>query len=178
MSDTKDRPADSSIVSGASLYFEPVTQLLQESSQRKADASIDEHASTPEIPRVEVRERATKWVNAFALNSAAFAMAAIIPGAHFSSAIPLVHTMALTIGRMYHGESFSPADAANIVVQLDMAKSDGVVAKLAVSEILSFIPVLGWAAKAGILTSVLKPAGHTLIEYFEAERASTLRVAE
>jgi uncharacterized protein (DUF697 family) len=73
--------------------------------------------------------------------------------------------------------------AADVKIVKDIAKAFGVDAysieeigaavgatatgKIAAGELLSFIPVFGWAVKSAVAASVTKAMGETMISYFK-----------
>lgn len=160
----KNESSPGSLAEGVSLFFDPVTRLLRRTSQSNADET-GANASIPHADTLPTRDVAIRWLEGFVRTSAAFSVAAVVPFAISSSVTTLLHSMALGIGRIYNGDSFDAAHAAQILDEL--GRSEGLIARVISTEFLSFVPIIGWAFKAATLTSMLRKAGMEIIEHFE-----------
>ncbi|WP_282782103.1 hypothetical protein [Phaeodactylibacter xiamenensis] len=90
--------------------------------------------------------------------------------------IPGIHSIGLTVA-----EAKLAADIAKIygvkpyglgwraILQLIMTYCGGSAALKGLGEALNFVPIIGWAAKPLVATSVMKGFGEALIFYFEEE---------
>lgn len=108
------------------------------------------------------KERAEKWVHAYAVGGAA-ATAVPIPGGS-TVALGLMEThMIYWIAKVY-GEELTIGEIVAVGSGLEVA---GFVLKGIAMEVVNFIPVLGQLAKAGIAVGAIEGLGALIIDHYE-----------
>jgi hypothetical protein len=152
-----------SVSAGVSLYFDPVTRLLQRDGSAK-DGSGDRSAAPADSP--SAHQRAEKWLDEFVSNTAGIAIAAFVPGAMTGSLFSWLQAMTIGIGRIYRGDSLRQREIAHVLNEIAWGPKSPL-KRILTSELLSFIPVLGWLAKGATLTYSLKGVGREIIDYFD-----------
>ena len=108
------------------------------------------------------RPLANEAVNATAIENAGVGFAAIIPGADMPVMTANQFKMVLQIAAAY-GQSLSADRAKELAAVTGGAFALRTVAR----NVVGTVPVLGWAAKAGIAYAGTQAMGHAAIEYFE-----------
>ncbi len=110
------------------------------------------------------KDVARKHVNGFSLGGGAFAIIPI-PGVHSAGLTAAEIKMATDIARIY---GIKPNGIVwKIILKVIMLKLGGSALLKGVGEALTFIPIIGWAAKSIVAGSAIKGFGEILIAYFE-----------
>ncbi|MEW5854390.1 MAG: hypothetical protein AB2A00_36785 [Myxococcota bacterium] len=111
---------------------------------------------------VRCRDKAWQWVN---LASAGAVPLSLVPIPGFSSTSLTAIEVALIyqVAKIY-GVSLSQVDLTVLAGTIGVGS---LALKAGVAEMLNFVPVAGWAAKAAIAPSVVRGIGGLVIKHFE-----------
>lgn len=120
------------------------------------------------------RDKAHEWVKE---NAARTVLAAAVP-----MPIPLGHSVLTTAIEAYmiiqiasiYGKKISMKEAIALIPVLGVTMGVGKMAALAAGELLTYIPVAGWAAKGGIGAGIAYLIGKKAISYFEAKEPNKI----
>jgi len=109
---------------------------------------------------------ARKLVNNYSIGGGAFAMVPI-PGVHSIGLTLAEAKLATDIARIYGVKPYGLV--WKIILKALMLACGGSAFLKVVGEWLTFIPIIGWAAKSIVASSVVKGFGEAVILYFESK---------
>lgn len=109
---------------------------------------------------------ARKLVNNYSFGGGAFALIPI-PGVHSLGLTLAEAKLAADIARIYGVKPYGIV--WKIILKAVMLSYGGSAALKVLGEGLNFIPIIGWAAKSIVATSVVKGFGEVVILYFEGK---------
>lgn len=131
-------------------------------------ASVVE-ASKLDLP--DCRRRAGALVNKYTVGGGIVAfLASPIPGlSHFP--LTAIETKLVADISVIYGYKLQGGQVATVVASL---LAGGMLIKVGVTELLTFVPTFGWVIKGGVAVAAIKALGEAVIKYFEDQRRREL----
>jgi uncharacterized protein (DUF697 family) len=112
----------------------------------------------------EKREEAEAWIKGYTATAVGTVLGTSwLPGSSTAILCTLEATMCYHIGKIYNA-SWTMSEAATAASVIGVAAFVG---KLVAMEAMTFVPIVGWAAKSGIAAGVVWSMGQLVIQHFE-----------